>query len=663
MMSQKNVPLIKYNQKKNDHGYNDINKRWWASEKDKIHEAVWPLVTYIRQSQGVRHSSNHRFYRMYSNQAIDNLSSANQFNNLSSFFGVSARLTFNIVKSCIDTVRSKIGETKPRPLFITENGTWDLQQRAKKTSTFIQALFDEIGNPNGLVRESLYTIGSETFLDAAMTGTGCAKMYIKDGNKIVAENFKSDEYVVDQFEGINRNPRSAHQIKYIDREVLFDTYKTKKDRAAIIEAQAARTGLGGAHTQDMIPVIESIHLPSGTNSGDGLRSVCIETGTLKSAEWDKPYFPTLIQRWGLRPVGYFGMGLAEELQGIQKELNQTLQNIQAGIRRVAVPRVWRHISDHNTSKRLTNEIGEQYYYRQQKPIFETAVAFNAETYHHVDRLFNKGYEVTGISKLSSMAEKPAGLDSGKAIRNYQNVESERFLTVQNMYENFFTPQATYMVLDMLDELLKNGTDVIVQMNDGMTFEPVKYSDVQLPKGSYTVRAYPTNFLPSDPAGKYERVVEMVKDGMFDKDEAMDLLDFPDLKKAQRVSLAVRNSSISYVEKMIESGVRKTLEPFMNMDMIADLAQSYYLDGRSNGMPEDKLDLLRQTMSEVKAIKDQIEKERMQAEAQAMAEAQAAAAPPTAPPPMGGPEAPMAPQPPMPPDPMMMDPMINQAGGM
>lgn len=591
----KDVPTFKYNQKGKDK--EDITRKWWMSEKARAHETIWPLVNFIRQSQSTRHLSNSRFFRMYSNESLDNLAASRHLNNLSSFFGESSKLTLNVVKSCIDTARSKIAKEKPRPLFLTENGNWHLQQKAKKLSQFMGGLFDQMGSPNGLVRESLYTIGSEVFLDACITGTGAAKMFIKN-NKIVVERCMSDEIIVDQFEGLYRTPRSMHQIKYVDRDVLFDTYPEAKYRKIIEEARKASTGIE-SNSQDMIPVIESYHLPSGKDAKDGRRIISVESGVLHHTEWDKSYFPFLIQRWGLRPAGYYGLGLAEELQGIQRELNQTLMNIQTGLRRVAVPRVYAHIADHTPKKRMTNEIGEVYYYRQQPPTFNTAQAFNAETYNHVDRLWAKAFETTGISQLSSTAAKPAGLNSGVAIRNYQDIESERFSTVHTMYENFYTPQATYMALDLLDTLLEAGHDITVQSQDGMTFRPIKYSEVRIPQDSFTVRAYPTAFLPSEPSGKFAKAMEGVEAGFWDIDEARDLMDFPDLKKAIRVKSAKRNAVYSYVETLIDTGEYQPIEPYQDIPMTKDMLQSYYLEGRTSGMPEDRMDLLRRIMEEIR----------------------------------------------------------------
>ena len=624
----------------------DSIKKWWTGDTKRLYETIWPLVNSIRQSQSIRHTSNIKFYNLYSNQSLNNLTAASYSygNSMGSYFGESARLTYNVVKSCIDTARSKIAKEKPRPFFLTEDGNWHLQQKAKKLNSFILGLFDQMGQ-GGLVRESIYEIGNEVFLDACISGTGTAKMFIKDG-KVVCERFISDELIVDQFEGIYRTPRSMHQVKYIDREVLRGLYPEAKYQQPIDAATAAQTG-NQSDTQDMIPVVESYHLPSSEKSTDGVRVVTIQTCTLESKPWNKQYFPFLIQRWSVRPVGFYGIGLAEELQGIQREINYTLANIQIGLRRIAVPRVYAHIADHNPKKKMTNEIGQIYYYKDKPPIFNTAQAFNAETYNHVDRLFNKAFEITGISQLSANSQKPSGLNSGVALRNYQDIESERFASVHSMYENFFVPQATHMALDFLDELLEQGIDTTVVMKDGMTQQPVKYSQVKIDRDSFSVKPYPTAFLPTEPAGKFAQVQEGVEAGMFSQDEARELLDFPDISKMNRVKLAKRNACQAYIEKLIDSGKYLPVEPYQDIQLTKELAQAYYLEGRTQGMPENLLKLLRRVLQEIQTKETAMLDAAREQEAMAMAAAN--------PPP---PEAALPPMGELPPEQMMEAPPLE-----
>ena len=66
----------------------------------------------------------------------------------------------------------------------------------------------------------------------------------------------------------------------------------------------------------MVKVIESWHLSSGPKAKDGKHTICTNA-TLFKEDYDKEYFPFVFFRWNVRPVGFFGQGLAEQLQGLQ----------------------------------------------------------------------------------------------------------------------------------------------------------------------------------------------------------------------------------------------------------------------------------------------------------------------------------------------------------
>ena len=82
------------------------------------------------------------------------------------------------------------------------------------------------------------------------------------------------------------------------------------------------------NTGDMIEVIEAWHIRSSQNSDDGRHVICIDNATLFDEKYEKDYFPFVTLRWTQRMLGFYGQGLAEQLRGIQAEINQLLLNIQ-----------------------------------------------------------------------------------------------------------------------------------------------------------------------------------------------------------------------------------------------------------------------------------------------------------------------------------------------
>src|SRR5262249_21243201 len=81
-------------------------------------------------------------------------------------------------------------------------------------------------------------------------------------------------------------------------------------------------------TADQILVTEAWHLAE-RRGGKGRHVVCIQGFTLLDEEWEGP-FPFAFMRWSEPVAGFFGVGLAEELIGIQNTINKLLLEIQRG---------------------------------------------------------------------------------------------------------------------------------------------------------------------------------------------------------------------------------------------------------------------------------------------------------------------------------------------
>lgn len=591
-----NIPVAYYNTQNT--GPKDIKSKWWRAPDELMHESIFGVVDRIDQAQSYRTVNNVRFARLYQNMELVGLE-AGQFARASdNQTFIQNRVTYNVVKSCIDTAAAKLAKNKPRPFFMTDGGNWTMQRRAERLNKYMEGLFDSIGTGDGDNR-TLYGMGRRSFVDSGIAGLGAIKFFIED-NTVKAERVISQEIVVDDIEGRYEQPRQLFQKKLVFREVLADSVDFEY-RDKIMAAPSGITGdQDGLSSADMIAVIEAWHLPSSKDSDDGKKVIAIENCTLRVDEWKKDYFPFIFQRWSPRQLGFYGCGLAEELIGIQLEINKWLRNIQISQHLMSAPQVWLEYASKTVSKHINNEKGGIKYYAGKPPTFIVPPAMSAEVYQHLETLYNKAFQITGISQLSATAKKPSGVDAAVAIRELQDIESERFQLVGQRYEDSFM-DATRICLDLLDDIADTGANPALRIREGENSFEMKWKDVRLPKDQYTLRPFPTALLPATPAGKFAKVQEMMQAGFWTKEESMDLLDMPDIKSVISLKTAQRRDLKRMIEKMVDDQIYTPPEPFINLEMARDLAQSYYLFGRSEGMPEDRLNLLRLFMEDVQAL--------------------------------------------------------------
>ncbi len=609
--------------------------KWWLSPEDARYRDIWALYHRMVQYQDFRTSNNIKFARLYSNMELLGLK-AGLFSSVSDPKNfIKNRVTYNIIKSCIDTVTAKMSMIKPRPVYLSDNAPFGTQQKAKRLEQYVLGCFQNIGTGTGPDRD-MWGIGTQSFRDGALFGLGPTYFFIdKNSKKVKAERSISDEILVDETEGMYRMPRQLHRHRYMFREVLVDKYPKKEHIIMAAKNPLLGTGSSSNSAADVVSVLESWHLQSGEKSGDGLFVTSLETGDIAAEEWDEDFFPFVFQRWSLRPLGFYGQGLAEELIGLQLEINKMLRNIQLSQNLMSVPQTWLDFASKNIAKNMNNERGGIRYYTGRPPVQTVPMAMSAEYYAHVEKVYQRGFEISGISALSATSQKPQGLDSAPSLREYKDTETERFAVQAGEYDNYYVESAE-MVRKMSRRMQRGGIEPISNFVDGNSLVPIRFKDVDLPDNKIMVTASAARLLPKEPAGKLAFVKDVMELGLYTSEESLELMDFPDTQKVNNLKLAARRDIIKVIETMLEKNVYIPPEPYMNIDLAAIMAQSYYLNGKCDDMPLDRLEMLQTFMDDLKVLidkRDAAAAAKQQAAAAAKQQAAAQPVPAAAPMPM------------------------------
>ena len=557
------------------------NWRWWTEKDDSIHSHVMSMCRTIEGRQRYRADLNLRFARMYANMELRGLS-AYQYARIDVTKLPTARVTLNVIKSCIDTAAAKIAKNKPKALFLTEKGDYSAQRRAKGLTQYVAGL---------LYESKAYGKSSLAFKDAGVFGTGVLKVY-QDNDTLSVDRIIPDEIIVDDSDGMYMSPRSIFQRRYIHRDLLISSYP---DSAELLCATQRAEYISGNDVSDMLYVVEAWHLPSSKDAGDGKHIIAVDNATLYSEDWDRDYFPFAFFRWSERLLGFYGSGIAEELLGLQIEINKLLRDISSAQHLIGVPRIFTQAGS-TLGKPITNGMAEVYPYTGAIPTFHTAPSMSADIYQHLEKLYQRAFEIVGISQLSATSRKPAGLDSGVALREYNDIETERFILVGQAYEQFHLDLAKIMI-DMTRRMQEDGLTPSAKTKSGKFIETINWKEVNLDDDKFTMQAFPTSLLPSTPSGRLQTVTELVQSGFIQKDQAMSLLDFPDVEEFLTLANASQDSIKLAIENILDKGRYTAPEPFMNLQTALMLGQANYLKAWTDGVPEEKLELLRRFISE------------------------------------------------------------------
>ena len=616
------IPVKYYNQ--TGKGEKKYNCQWWLEDEKDIFTHVMAGLTEISKRQMERNRRNVIHRRLYGND-LGNVNSTNIYSTLKTGNYSDSKLRLNVVKAAIDTVTSKIAKNRPRPLFLTNKGNFPQQERAKKLTQYVAGQFKAM---------DIYSLGQLVFRDAGIWGTGTLKIY-KDveGEVLRAERVLVDEVVVDDAEAVYNNPRCQYQRRYVHRNVLAAMFADEPEKLRMIKEA---TGKGydrnvpdNIEQSNMLFTAEAWHLPSGPNAEDGMHALVIENGTLFVEPYTKDYFPIRTQYWTPPVIGYYGEGIVKEIAGIQLEINYLLRYLQEAQHLVCSPMLFMQHGSQMMNK-LTNKIGEVNYYTGQPPTWYTPSAMSSEVYQHLWALYQKAFEIVGVSELSATLKKPAGLESKPALREYNDIETERFALVGQSYENFYMDIAK-IIVDLSRDMYEDGIDMTVKVKGKDFIESIKWSDVDMDEDEYVMDIFPTSFLPTTPAGRREAVQDLIDMGL-PQQYAFSLMDFPDIE----AFVSLETSSLELTRKMIDQiiteGKYESPEPFMDLQLAVKEAQHAYCRGRIDDVEPERLELLQRWMSQALTLMNA-------AQPEAPAGPPAPGAPPPMPTPMPG--APMA----------------------
>jgi hypothetical protein len=558
--------------------------RWWTAQSKK-QRGIQALSTVaaLKDFQMARSRAAGIYARLYGNMSLYNFAGASAAKMDQTSGLPQDRPTFNVIQSAADTLVSRITQSRPAPVFLTDNSDYRERNLAKKLNSFILGEFH---------RCETYRLTGIMLRDALVEGTGCIKVFETADHKVGMERVLLTELFTDPNECIYGSPRQIHQIKLVDRDVLKECFPESKSDLTDAEGAYPDSSADASKTvSDQVMVVESWHLPSGKGAGDGRHVIACSAGTLLDEEWKKDKFPFVFLHYSPRLVGFWAQGLAEQLMGTQLEINSLLYTISKAIKLVGVPRVFQEVGSKVLKASHNNDVGAIIEYRGTKPTYEVAPCVPQELYAQLQRLITYAYQQCGVSALEASAQKPAGLNSGEAIRTYDDISTDRFAALSKRYDDVFV-DLSYLVVDLATDICdEQGSYTTVYPNKNGVRE-IELPEIDLLKNPYVIQCFNMSSLPRDPAGRMQKVTEMIQSGMITIKEGRRLLDYPDLGQMEMLANASEERIFQYLDAIVEDGDYKGPDPFMDLALAKELAVQYYNLYSPAKLEEDRAEMLR-----------------------------------------------------------------------
>lgn len=570
--------------------------KWWkAKNDDELCGQMLGNAAFLKETQQYRYRSAAIYARLYGNMSLFNFVGSN-LGKLDQSTGLPQdRPTFNVIQSAVDTLVSRISQSRPQPVFLTDNGDYKERNLAKKLNNFILGEF---------YRADAYKKACIMLRDALVEGTGILKVYENQAHEVALDRVLLTELLVDPNESMYGEPRQLYQLKLVDREVLQETFSGAGDKKTIDLASKAypdNSADSSKSVSDLVMVVEAWHLPSGPDAKDGRHTIACSSGVLLDEKWEKDYFPFVFLHYSQRLLGFWSQGLAEQLMGTQIEINSLLYTITRAIKLVGVPRVFQEQGSKVVKAHHNNDVGVIITFSGTKPSYEVAPCNAPELYEQLQRLIDYAFQQSGVSAMQASAQKPAGLNSGEAQRVYDDIASDRFASLSKNYDDVFVDLA-YLVIDLAKDICEREGEYTTVYPNKNGVKNIDLPKASLLKNPYVIQCFNMSSLPRDPAGRMQKVAEMIQSGMITIKEGRRLLDFPDLEQIEKLANSSEERIYQVLDDIIEDGKYAGPDPFMDLQLANDTVVQYYNLYSSAKLEEERCEMLRTFFSQVQALK-------------------------------------------------------------
>lgn len=424
---------------------------------------------------------------------------------------------FNVIKSVIDSIVSKLANQKVRPFFTPVNGTYKTRRIVKQCQQFFDSYYEF---------QRIQSKITKAFEESCIFSVGY--LFV---NPLTYEVEVPPSWNVAT---LNTESVYGEPTKLLIKYPNYPT--TLLDKLGINDADINS---------------EYVTLEMYCDIAEKVFEVYINNNMVKSISYTAERLPIVKIFYNIPILGNYTPSIVEELDGIQTQIDLISAKISAAAQLTPANTTYVLEGSNLSPGDINNRIGNVYGVKC-PPGMTTLPVMNVtpspiDPYWQslMEYYIQKAYEVIGISQLSAMSKKPAGLDSGTALQTMEDVESDRFETQVMQYVNAFIELAKTVIA-----VIPDTADILPNTKQSKSF---KWSDVKRQSDLFKVQYSAQSALSKDPQEKVKQVLQLREQGFLSNYEVPLYLDLPDLQNAYEGAQAVENAVDALIERCIEEG--------------------------------------------------------------------------------------------------------------
>lgn len=428
--------------------------------------------------------------------------------------------SINVIKSCIDTLTSKIAQSKVRPFFNCINGTFKDINVCKNAQQYFDQYFD-IEEVNKKV--------SMAFRDACIFDHGV--IYVDSETKSITKALPWQVFVRPAELTYNNVTRAYYCQNDYPVSMLPEKYRNK-----VLKANPDQEYVTYGIYYDTVDQCKAVYISE------------LDFVEIEKYEGNRVPFIFL---WYNNPIhGGSSVSVVDMLYGIQCEVNTLMSKVKDASQ--LSPALTFFLPDDATIKstQLNNRVGNVITYKATSDMSGSPVTvatpnfIDSQYIELINNLKETAYEMVGISQLSAQSKKPSGLNSGIALQTVEDVESERFEEQLNQ------------VIRCYVEIAKTCLRVFPKEETILPDTPnrldVRWGDIVDEEKKMQIQFSAADSLSKDPSTKLQQLQQLAQVGVIPQERIAQFMELPDLEGGYSLSNNAINAVLSVIRDCIES---------------------------------------------------------------------------------------------------------------
>ena len=474
----------------------------------------------------VKYYRNRSLYESTPRLNIENIKNPNvvgYYNNIDELNeDTTATPNLNVIKSCIDTLSSKIAQSKVRPFFNCVNGSFKDIQTVKSAQQFFDQYYDA---------EDVNKKVSEAFRDACIFENGY--VFIDVDSKKIDKALPWQVYERPSELSYGKVTRSYYERKDYPVTLLpAKVFNAIKDKLGL--AEYVTYGL----YFDTVNHVKVYYVPE-------YDFILEETFEAERTPFIRIYYNCPVS-------GNTSNSVVDMLYTIQLEINTLMNKIKdASQLNIAMTYLIPKGSGLKTGQ-LNNRIGNIIEYEPTSNMTGSPVTVSTPSFIDpqymalLNELIAKAYELVGISALSAQSKKPTGLNSGIALSTMEDVESERFETQLNQVIKSYVDIARTCL-----EVFPKDEDILPEVTTRMT---IKWGDIVEESKKMQIQFSSADALSKDPSQKLQQLIALAQAGVIPQSRISQFMEIPDLQGGYSIANNAINAVMSIIQDCVNNDV-------------------------------------------------------------------------------------------------------------